>query len=149
MGVGLITQTHISNNNKYCLPFLSGDGGYPLRPFLITPFRTPVGAAQQLFNKTHCTVRCRVEIAIGRLKNTFRCLLKERPLRYTPVNAARIIYACATLKNYLLQRGITGEEWDAEVDPEDNDDPIDGLDGDGSGTRDWLVNYFNHNNNIN
>lgn len=57
---------------KFILISFTGDGGYPLQPFLIVPFRNPIGNNQKVFNKRHATVRVRVELTIGRFKNCFR-----------------------------------------------------------------------------
>lgn len=43
-----------------------------------------------------------IERCIGLLKIRFRCILGERKLRYNPTKVGRIVYACATLHNFLI-----------------------------------------------
>lgn len=78
---------------------------------------------------------------------SYRCLSSENLLRYKPHNAAMIINACATLRNYLLVNGITDEEFDGNFDIDDNP-PYVGENNyllEGQIQRNWLVNYFTEN----
>ncbi|XP_017475637.1 PREDICTED: putative nuclease HARBI1 [Rhagoletis zephyria] len=76
------------------------DSGYPLRPYLLTPFRNAEsGSRQSLYNKKHAKARNVVERTIGVLKARFRCLLSERKLRYTPTKVTTIINICWALHN--------------------------------------------------
>lgn len=90
--------------------------------------------AQNNFNHWHQKVRNIIERCIGTLKMRFRCLLKERELRYHPTRASNITNACATIHNFLIvnnyniEEGVdrrndfNGEEIDEEID--DNGDDI-------------------------
>ena len=52
--------------------YLLGDSGYPLRPWLLTPYMRPGNEAQRGFNLDHKKTRNYVEHAIGVLKMRFR-----------------------------------------------------------------------------
>lgn len=77
--------------------------GYPLLPWLMTIVNNPnLTQAERVFNRLLLQVRNLIERCIGVLKLRFRCILKERHLRYHPTKVAKIILACATLHNYLI-----------------------------------------------
>lgn len=57
---------------------------------------------QRNFNRKIKGVRQIIERCIGVMKARFRCLLAERELRYHPTKVGHIIYACATLHNFLI-----------------------------------------------
>uniref|UniRef100_A0A0A1WVH7 Putative nuclease HARBI1 n=1 Tax=Zeugodacus cucurbitae TaxID=28588 RepID=A0A0A1WVH7_ZEUCU len=80
-----------------------GDKGYPLQPWLITPFREPITCLRKRrFNTRHAKGRIIVEKTIGLLKSVFRCLCSERGLHYEPFKAARIVNFCCALHNIRL-----------------------------------------------
>ncbi|XP_017482828.1 PREDICTED: putative nuclease HARBI1 [Rhagoletis zephyria] len=99
--IKVITE-HVSGVFKWLL----GDSGYPLEPWLLTPIASPASANELLFNKVHIKARNGIERAFGILKSRFRCLSKERVLRYSHTNAAFIVYTCAIFHNILQKRGI-------------------------------------------
>lgn len=92
--------------------FMLADNGYPLQPWLTKPYESPNTPAQKLYNKIHKQLRSLVERAIGLLKARFRCLLGERKLRYNPLMSGYIIYACATLHNYLIDNNCPVDDID-------------------------------------
>lgn len=55
-----------------------GDSGYPLEPYLMTPYRSLSQPAHVHFNETHVKARN------GVLKNRFRSILSERGFHYIP-----------------------------------------------------------------
>lgn len=58
--------------------------------------------AETHYNQIILAVRHLIERTIGVLKIRFRCILGERELRYHQTKASKIIYACATLHNFLI-----------------------------------------------
>ncbi|XP_030745989.1 putative nuclease HARBI1 isoform X2 [Sitophilus oryzae] len=88
--------------------YLFGDSGYPIRPWLITPFlpEPEPDTPEARFNRRFRAIRVTVERCFGLLKNRFRCLLKHRVLHYTPETAAKIVNTCAVLHNICLENNI-------------------------------------------
>lgn len=79
---------------------ITGDSGYPLRPWLLTPIvDAEPGSADEHYTNVHCSTRNTVERCIGVLKARWRCLLAHRVLHYDHHTVARIINACAVLHN--------------------------------------------------
>lgn len=81
--------------------YLLGDMGYPLEPWLLTPYTDPVEEHEISFNARQVPTRKHIERAFGILKNTFRCLNSSRKLQYHPIRAANIIYSCFILYNFM------------------------------------------------
>lgn len=63
------TEFNGVENQKF---WLLGDSGYPLQPWLMTPFRAPASDNEILFNNLHTRIRSGVERNIGEWKNRFR-----------------------------------------------------------------------------
>ena len=59
---------------------LLGDSGYPLQPFLMTPYLHPRDRSQRRYNVAQRKTRCIVERTIGILKRRFHILHSE--IRY-------------------------------------------------------------------
>ncbi|XP_055852085.1 putative nuclease HARBI1 isoform X2 [Episyrphus balteatus] len=86
--------------------YITGDSGYPLEPFLLTPYRSAtLNSPESRFNKTHAQARSIVERCIGVMKSRWRSILEERKLRYSPKRAAQIINVCAALHNICIENG--------------------------------------------
>ncbi|XP_050507518.1 putative nuclease HARBI1 [Diabrotica virgifera virgifera] len=105
--------------------FLIGDSGYPLQPFLLTPFENPQeNTPESNYNYHFIRSRNVVEKLNGVLKSRFRCLLKHRALNYNPIKAGKIIYSCGALHNIAnFYKDEVPEEGD-DVEP-DNENDID------------------------
>lgn len=80
----LATQTNlfdVAYAQQGFSPYLIGDKGYPLLPWLLTPYRdrpnAPRSYAERLFSKKVRKGRSIVEHAFGNLKQMFRELLKK------------------------------------------------------------------------
>lgn len=90
--------------------WLLGDSGYPLEPWLLTPFENPApNSPDSRYNYSHKVTRSIIEQCNARLKLVFRCVLGERKLRYSPEMVGKIINACAVLHNLVIRAGVEHE----------------------------------------
>ncbi|XP_015262769.1 PREDICTED: putative nuclease HARBI1 [Gekko japonicus] len=78
-------------------PLILANAAYPLRRWLIPPYKGHLNPRQAHFNKVHGRVRNVVERAFGRLKARWQCLLLRLPLDLLHVNDA--VSACVILHN--------------------------------------------------
>ncbi|XP_022165318.1 putative nuclease HARBI1, partial [Myzus persicae] len=112
-----LIRNHLSNTYRRDHEWLLGDSGYPLEPWLLTPFSNPGdGSPESRFNVKFTSARSVVERAIGMLKGRWRCLCKQRMLHYKPTIASKIINACAVLHNICI------ENFDAAYEDEEYDE---------------------------
>ena len=91
-------------------PFLLGDSGYPLLPWLMVPHPGHVNmpVADRLFNKKLRRGCCVVENAFGILKQSFRELFVKSDLQVTFL--PNVIMCCAILHNLVLGQSTTEVE---------------------------------------
>ncbi|XP_026099783.1 putative nuclease HARBI1 [Carassius auratus] len=100
---------------------LLGDSGYPLKHWLLTPYRRPQGEQQLNCNRAHKVTRAVVESVIGQLKRRLHVLHGE--IRHSPERACRIIMACGILHYIFKARDLLLLDDDDEKD--DGDDNSD------------------------
>lgn len=85
----------------------SGDSGYPLRPWLLTPILDAVpGSREEIYTRRHIQARNCIERCFGLLKSRWRCLLRHRTLHYHPVKAGKIVLACSVLHNMAVEANL-------------------------------------------
>ncbi|KAH8033713.1 hypothetical protein HPB51_000243 [Rhipicephalus microplus] len=116
---------HVCCSGKY---HVLGDAAYPLRDYLITPFRNygHLDARQRAFNYHFSATRVKIENAFGDLKARFRQLLHLDFLFVDKMN--KFIIACCVLHNMCINCGdvdvppyIDDEHapWEWEAQPDD------------------------------
>lgn len=111
-------QTVYRENHEWIL----GDSGYPLEPWLLTPFPNATTVPQEgQFNIVHSKARSLVERAIGVYKGRWRCLCKQRMLHYAPSTCSLIINACAALHNICLEYRDFLPDTDMIIEPNENE----------------------------
>ncbi len=100
--------------------FLLGDGGYPCRSYLLTPYANPRAPHEEKFNQAHIKTRNCVERMFGILKRRFNIL--ATPLRTKLASRSDIIVATVILHNIAVRNGLPLEEG-ADVRVVDNIPP--------------------------
>ncbi|XP_017474344.1 PREDICTED: putative nuclease HARBI1 [Rhagoletis zephyria] len=118
-------QLRLAFNNGKSNTWILGDSGYPLQPFLMTPYRNPSDVVQRRYNDKHCKARNIIERCFGVLKNRFRSIIGSRGLHYSAEKTTQIVNACCAIhnicifyKNYLSLTPIEAED---AIEPNDED----------------------------
>ncbi|XP_061188005.1 putative nuclease HARBI1 [Saccostrea echinata] len=87
--------------------WITGDSGYPLKEWLMTPIRKPSGGQEERYNSAHCRTRNVIERAFGVLKARFRCLHKTGGcLPYKPDKCTKIIECAIRLHNLAINEKV-------------------------------------------
>lgn len=84
---------------------LVGDGAYPLREYLMTPYKDygNIQQKQSKFNSTLSSTRVLIENAFGLLKQRFRQL--QHLELFTVDRCTKLIIACCVLQNLAIDAG--------------------------------------------
>lgn len=83
----------------------------------VLPNNENMNRFERRYNSRIRSIRSLIERVIGVLKTRFRCIMGERQLRYRPTKVSKIIYACATLHNFLIHnrfdimRDMNYDDW--------------------------------------
>lgn len=98
-----------------------GDEGYPLLPFLMTPFKNPITDEEIYYNKMHKRNRVVIENTFGQLKRRFPIL--KYVIRVKLENVPTFVIACCVLHNLAkyLKEEILFDEEDTITNGEVND----------------------------
>ena len=89
-----------------------GDAAYPLLPWLMKPYMENASTTHQQrnYNYRHSRARMIVENAFGRLKGSWRCLLKRIDLHV--LNVPNIVASCVVLHNiWEIYGDRCSQEW--------------------------------------
>ncbi|KAJ9160064.1 hypothetical protein P3X46_025500 [Hevea brasiliensis] len=81
--------------------YIIGDAGFPLLPWLLTPFQDALPDHQAEFNKQHAATRAVAEIALARLKEMWRII---HGVMWLPDKnrLPRIVFVCCLLHNIVI-----------------------------------------------
>ncbi|XP_039970825.1 putative nuclease HARBI1 [Bactrocera tryoni] len=95
-------RTNYENGNRS--ERILGDSGYPLEPWLLTPYRNaPERSDDDLyFNQQFTKGRSLIQRVFGVLKGRFRCLLSARELHYAPEKVVKILNVYCALHNICI-----------------------------------------------
>jgi len=92
----------------YCTMWFTGDGGYPLQPWLLTPLSNATTSSEIAYNAAHMKTRNVIERCFGVMKSRFRCLDKSGgTLLYSPEKTCKLVIAVSVLHNFCLSRNIS------------------------------------------
>ncbi|PSN40907.1 hypothetical protein C0J52_12457 [Blattella germanica] len=99
-----VTVGRIIHETDISVPYvLVGDGGYPLKPYLMCPYPLRnLTQEQETFNKRLSHARQVVECAFGTISNKWRILMKA--IEVTPERAENIVKCICLLHNIILDK---------------------------------------------
>jgi len=103
-----VVNCNVSKRNvPQCFPNVSGDSGYPLRSWFLTPItNAEADSPEKRYSRRQMSCRALIERCNGLLKMRFCCLLKYKVLHYSLQVACKIINACAVLHNICIENNV-------------------------------------------
>lgn len=140
----ILTEPTVDVNGTVVRPLIVGDSAYPLKPWLLCPFKDngALSREQKKFNEELSKARIVSEHAYGLTKGRWRVLQKR--LDEDSDRIPDTIIACCILHNICIVRGDR-----YEIDNDDDDDDDDDNDDDNvipsrgaQGIRRALVDYL-------
>ncbi|KAJ8349392.1 hypothetical protein SKAU_G00245220 [Synaphobranchus kaupii] len=101
----------------------TGDSGYQLQPWVVTPVRNPVTEEEAAYNRAHIQTRGIIKRIFGILKSHFRCLDRSGgALLYSPCKVCKVVVVCCILHNIAIRAGVRLGEQEAEAEAEGEGD---------------------------
>jgi len=93
----------VINRDIVCGVALTGDSGFPLEPWLLTPLAQATDRSEMAYNNAHCKTRSVIERCFGLLKSRFPCLDKGGgTLLYSAEKTCRLVTAVDVLHNISI-----------------------------------------------
>lgn len=114
---GSAHDSNIFNNSRICSRFengefkdyvILGDGGYGLKPYLMTPLANPQSRGEKLYNESQIRTRNVIERTFGVMKRRFPIL--SLGIRLNVKTVMNIVVACAVLHNMCRFRNENLDE---------------------------------------
>ncbi|XP_059621324.1 putative nuclease HARBI1 [Phlebotomus argentipes] len=99
-------ELHVENPETWLL----GNQPYRKEKFLIAPFKSPANEAERRFNRLYARARSRMDKCWAMLRGQWKCLLNDKPLPFTPVEAMHIIYSVCICHNLLINHGYSSRK---------------------------------------
>ena len=98
---------------------MTGDSGYALRPWLMTPILHPATEPDERYSRAQRKTRSVVERCIGVVKSRFGCIDRSGGvLQYTPERACKIITCAFILHNICIMYRLPIPDIPEDDDPE-------------------------------
>jgi hypothetical protein len=95
-----------SDRQSFLREYILGDVGYPLHPWLMTPFTQGRSPISDEWNHWHSQARICVERAFGVLKGVWR-ILSQKLIKPRKDRIGPLIFCCCLLHNLLIERKET------------------------------------------
>jgi hypothetical protein len=95
-----------SDRQSFLREYILGDAGYPLHPWLMTPFTQGRSPISDEWNHWHSQARICVERAFGVLKGVWR-ILSQKLIKPRKDRIGPLIFCCCLLHNLLIERKET------------------------------------------
>lgn len=102
MDTGLFVQGNPTIREVSIPPLIVGNAAYPLKKWLMKPFRSKADRRRVVFDMRLSSARNVVECAFGRLKARGRCLSARLPVSIK--NVISVISACLILHNICEEK---------------------------------------------
>ncbi|KAM0866900.1 hypothetical protein ACQ4PT_042340 [Festuca glaucescens] len=122
--------------------YLVGDAGYPLLPWLLTPYQEEdLSDSKAEFNKRHSAATTCMKKALARFQDTWKFLQGQTSCPVNPETLAETIYACCILHNIVID--MENDEAMPCIEEPDYCEEVRQLaDEDAAKARDMLLQYF-------
>lgn len=123
--IQLPIPTKLRNSNIVCPYYFIGDNGFPLKPYIMTPYprSTSLSMTEKIFNARLSHARRVIECSFGILVRKWQ--LFEKPIAFKLETTEQIIMAMACIHNFLItsEMDLPSEErnYSFEIDLSDDE----------------------------